>query len=198
MLLDFVILQSPVLKGIISVSSTFSDHGKSSILSHTLSWITVIAHLTFVFTSRARVLCLCGESDSVFFPVDGGRKKEESKMRAALWRVNVPANGFVREVLRSEVRQFGLLYHTIPGIPWRVTSPSERPAIRGFMFHHYLLMFGLFWLQLSGSFLFSNSPVQCSVLIHTKDLSSYESLFQLEILRNFLMGKLAERRSVYW
>lgn len=56
---------------------------KNTIFSHTLRWITITAHFPFVFTSRATVLCLCGESDSVHFPVDRRRKREENKKQAS-------------------------------------------------------------------------------------------------------------------
>ncbi len=131
------------LGGIMKAGSTFNDHGKSSILSHTLRWITIIALFTFVFTSRAAVLCLCGESDSVLFPVDGGRKKEENERQATLRSFNVPANGFVWEVWHSVNHPVSLLYHTMTGIP---REPRHLVSIQphGFMFHHYLLTFGLF------------------------------------------------------
>lgn len=164
------------------VCSDFSDHTTSSILSHTLSWIPVIA---FVFTSRTTVLCVCGECDSVFFPVDRERKKEENKKQVVLGSFNVAANGFVWEVLYSVVFPVSFLYHTMTGIPWEPPHiASTQP--HGFMFHHYLLMFGLFHTL---------GAVSCF-------LTRYGRFFLLEIFRNFLICKLAVfmavRWSVYW
>lgn len=114
------------------VFSTVSDHGKSIILSRTLSWITITARSTFVFTSCATVTCLSGECDSVLFPVDGGRKTEEKERRAVLRSFSVPANGFVLGVLYSMVRPLSRLCHAMTGILW---EPPHLASIqpRGFL-----------------------------------------------------------------
>lgn len=130
------------LGGLMRVGLTFNDHEKGIILSYALSWITTITHFAFDFTSRVTVLCLCGESDSVLFPADGERKKEENEKQAVLRTFNVPADGFVWEVWCSVVCPFSLLYHTMTVIPWELPRLVNIQP-HGFMFHHYLLMFGL-------------------------------------------------------
>lgn len=119
--------------------SSYNDHGKRSICSHILSWISVMHILNLFSTSRVTMLCLCGESDSVFFPVNRRRKKQENKKQAALGIFSMAADVFFfcfffEKCSIQWSAQSDPLAHTMTGIPWEST---------GFMFHHYLLMFGL-------------------------------------------------------
>lgn len=115
--------------------------------THTLSWITVSAHFTFVFTSFATVLCLRTVWLSAF-PCGwrGKRKRMRSRLllhsfSLASWKVY------------SVDCPISILYYTM-------TMPH------GFMFHHYLLVFGMFLAPGVFSFLFPDLPFcKCSVLI---------------------------------
>lgn len=126
----------------------FQRSGTSRIFSHTVSWI----RLYICFAHPVQVY-ICGESDSVLFPVDGGRKREENKKQAVLGRSAV----FQRPLLVCS------LYDTMTGIP---REPPHTASIQpqGFMFLYYLFMFHLcHTLGAVSCFLCKLSPVWISL-----------------------------------
>lgn len=137
-----------VLDVIMTACSTFSDHGTVSILRHTRWAELPSVHILHLFSHPLQQCCVCGQSDSVLFPVDGEEKGREWEAGCS-YTLSV----WLHEKCIQWDCPISILYYTM-------TMPH------GFMFHHYLLVFGMFLAPGVFSFLFPDLPFcKCSVLI---------------------------------
>lgn len=100
------------------VGCTYNDNEKRSICSHTLSWIAIITHFAFVFTSCVTMLCL-NLTQCSFLWTEGGKSKRTRNCQlsgSSAWLLMVLFGkcGIHWSALSDP------LYHTMTGIPPRV------------------------------------------------------------------------------